>query len=114
MHKRNVQKKAYSDYKDRAHKNAVFWYPAEKAKAKWMSAQQVREAMLVDWHWCPSAQTIQRYANKYTIADHTRLEMGPKGGPPPAYFYTLANTFITMVRINQFNGREGENSRKSY
>jgi len=59
-----INAKAKEEHQEKAHKRATSLYAVEQEKEDGMSAQDVREAVLKDYEWAPSARSIQRYVEK--------------------------------------------------
>ena len=76
-----------------------------------MSAEEVRQAVLKDYEWAPSARSIQRYVDS-NMAGLSPVRQGGPGKVPPVIFKTLCTAFETMVRINQLNRSDRENGQK--
>ena len=102
-------------HKKEAHKVATRLYSREKEKNAMgeagMSSKSVREEILEIYKCAPSSRTIERYMYD-NMAGCSPVKMGEKGSVPEMVFKTLCTTFETMVRINQLNGREVDNTQK--
>ena len=107
----HINAKAKEEHQKKAHKRATSLYAVEQEKEDGMSAQDVREAVLKDYEWAPSVRSIQRYVEK-GMAGQSPMKRGEKGDVPKVIFNTLCTAFETMVRINQLNGRDIDNSQK--
>ena len=73
-----------------------------------MSAQEVRKTILMDYEWCPSVCTIQRYKDM-NLVGCSPMKMGLEGKVPKFIFDTLCTAFSSMININQINGRDVDN-----
>ena len=109
----HVAKKAAEEHYKKAHKRATLLYEEESKKKGGMSASAVREAVLKSHDgFAPSKRTIKHHVRG--TAGCSLVKPGAKGKLPKLAFNALCVAFETHIRINQINGHDSDNTKKTH
>jgi hypothetical protein len=97
----------------KAHKEATIMYDREVGKEKGgMSVRQVEEFIKKKNRGIgPSKTTIHRYVIELGLVGMSPLKTGPEGNIPREVYKSLCMAYGSFLRINQINGRGGDNLR---
>ncbi len=96
-----------------AHKEATTLYDRELGKENGgMSIRKVEDFVKKKHNGiCPGKTTIHRYVVELGLIGMSPLKTGPEGNIPRETYNVLCMAYGSFLRINQINGRGGDNSR---
>ena len=96
-----------------AHKEATMLYDREVGKQNGgMLLRKVEDFVKKKHHGiCPGKTTIHRYVVELGLVGMSPLKTGPEGNIPREVYNSLCMAYGSFLRINQINGRGGDNLR---